>query len=89
LSKKVKLELWDGSHKVWEGDKAMTGAKMMFKNQMCSVTALPQNDGFVVRIDGPTLTSAPPMPPEAQPVGPIRKVGFEYYPFPLLQKKSK
>ena len=45
----------------------------IFRNQSCMVTALPQNDGFVVRIDGPTITSTPQRR-APQPVGLIRKV---------------
>jgi PKD repeat protein len=86
IQKKVKLELWDGSHKFWECEKAVTDGSCMFNNQPCKVTALPQPDGFVIRVDGPSITAAPPARPE--PVGPIRKVGFEAF-NPLLPKKSK
>lgn len=85
IKKLAKLELWDGGRKIWEGDKAVTAAPMMIKNQSCLVTAVPQADGFIVRIDGPSVTSAPP--PSNSPIGPIRKVGFEFN--PLLKTKSK
>jgi len=87
INKKVKLELWDGTRKVWECDKAVTNGACTFNNQPCRVTALPQASGFVVRIDGPSITFAPPVLEAPQPVGPIRKVGFEFN--PLLPRKSK
>lgn len=100
VKKQVTLELWDGSRKAWEGSQAVTGAKVALKNQTCYVTATPQTDGFAVKIDAPGLPpaaapvsvlpppaiSAPPVTPSPTPVGPIRKVGFEFN--PLLPKKK-
>ncbi len=82
LKKKVSLELWDGARKVWEGDKAVSNARVMLKNQACLVTATPQNDGFALTISATVATFAPP-----EPAGPIRNVGFEFK--SLLPKKSK
>lgn len=103
VRKKVSLELWDGSRKVWEGNQAVTGAKMTLKNQTCLVTVIPQSDGFALKLDPAGLpTSLPPLsvvpllpplsvaplPPETPPaVGPIRKTGYEFN--PLFPKKTK
>jgi hypothetical protein len=87
LKKKVTLELWDGGRKIFECDKAMTGAPMTIKSQPCQLTAVPHAKGFMVRIDSSSLTSTPtPKTLDPYPVGPIRKVGFDYN--PLLKKKS-
>jgi PKD repeat protein len=95
IGQQVSLELWDGSRKVWEGNQAVTSAPVTLNNHRCFVTAVPQNDGFVVRIDDPSATTFPPLAPppivapQAAPVvaapprpqfGPIRKVGYEFDP---------
>jgi PKD repeat protein len=80
--KQVNLELWDGSRKVWETNKAVTNATVLLKNQTCMVTAISQNDGMVLTIATPiigavTIPSALP----TQPVGPvIRPAGFQRNP---------
>ena len=95
IKKDLRLELWDGQRKVWEGSKAVAGAKLILNNQTCLVTATPQSDGFALKIDAsglgppPPVTVGPLMPPSLspQPVGPIRKTGFESN--PLLPKRQK
>jgi hypothetical protein len=69
VRKQVSLQLWDGDRKAWEGSKGVTNAKVMLNNQSCLVTAIPQQDRFV-------LTIAP-----AGATGPIRPVSFERTPF--------
>lgn len=99
LKRDVRLELWEGSRKAWEGSKAVNGAKVTLKNQICFVTAAPQSDGYALRIDAPGTPTAPapttpitvgppPVTSSSTPpsVGPIRKVGFEVNPF--LPKKK-
>ncbi len=97
LKKDVKLQVWEGSRKAWEGTQGVAGAQLTLKNQSCFLTATPQKDGFAVKIDAPGFPAAPPttigappvVPPplELTPIGPIRKVGFEVN--PLFPKKTK
>ena len=75
VRKQVSLQLWDGERKAWEGSKGVTNAKVMLNNQSCLVTAIPQQDSFV-------LTIAPMATP-----GPIRPVSFERNPL-FLKKPS-
>ncbi|MBI2807996.1 MAG: hypothetical protein HYX68_23680 [Planctomycetes bacterium] len=85
--KQVKLELWDAGRKVWETSTEATNASVALNGQACLVTALPQTDGFLLKvatakggvIPDPTIVSP-------QPVGPIiRRTGFERN--PLLKKR--
>jgi PKD repeat protein len=70
VGKKVTLQLWDGSRKVWEGDKAVTNAPVTIGNKTCLVTMAPQSDCVVLTISR-TSTAI-------QPVG-----GFDLKPIPL------
>jgi PKD repeat protein len=63
VRKQVSLQIWDGTRKVWEGSSAVSNTKVTLNNQSCFLTATPQNDAMVLRIDAPTM--------------PIRPVGFE------------
>jgi PKD repeat protein len=62
VGEKVNLELWAGNHKEWSGNQAVTNAPLALPNQLCYVTVLPQNDGFLVTVD------ALPPPPAPIPV---------------------
>jgi PKD repeat protein len=86
--KQMSLELWDPKVKVWEGTQAVSNAKVVLKNQTCLLTAIPQNDGVLVKIDGPSVTGVPPLTPHAvtAPVGPvIRPASFEINPLLKLR----
>ena len=65
IRKQVTLQLWDGSHKVWEGNTASSEMPITLKNQPCLVSVTPQSDSMLVRIS---------------PVGPIRPVSFQRTP---------
>jgi PKD repeat protein len=62
IRKQVSLQLWDGGRKVWEGSQAVANAKVTLNNKACLVTATPQSDSMLLRIDAP--------------VGPIRPASF-------------
>ncbi|MSQ93358.1 MAG: PKD domain-containing protein [Gemmataceae bacterium] len=86
IRKHVNLELWDSGRKVWEGSKAVTNAKVMLKNQPCLVTAIPQADGMLLKIDAGNVGTVTIPTTPSLPVGPvIRPTGFERN--PLLPRK--
>ncbi len=69
VEKKVSLEIWDGQRKAWDGCDGVNGARLSLMNQPCIVSATPQADGFVVKIDAPNLPPAKnPLSPVAPPV---------------------
>lgn len=88
LRKQVNLQLWDGGRKVWEGSKPVSNAKVVLKNQVWQVTATPQNDSMLLKIDGGSIGAAPiPTLLPTPPVGPvIRPAAFERN--PLLPKRK-
>jgi hypothetical protein len=82
VGKQIGLELWDGARKVWESRKAVTNAKVMLKNQACLVTATPQNDGMLLKIDAAGGAVTVPATPASLQKGPtIRPAGFDRNPF--------
>jgi hypothetical protein len=82
VGKQIGLELWDGARKVWESSKAVTNAKVMLKNQACLVTATPQNDGMLLKIDAAGGAVTVPATPASLQKGPtIRPAGFDRNPF--------
>ncbi len=88
IRKQVSVELWDGTRKVWEGNKPVNNATVILRNQTCRVTTTPQNDAMLLKIDGGSsgAVAIPTLPPSL-PVGPlIRPTGFERN--PLLPKKK-
>lgn len=102
VGRKVNLELWDGSRKAWEGSEGVTNARVSLMNQSCIVTAIPQADGFMVKIDAPTgqpannplvpVTVLPPPSPSTitTPIGPtIRPASFDRNVLQPFRKKSK
>ena len=71
VRKQVNLQLWDGTRKAWEGNKAVSNAPVRLNNQMCMVSMTPQVDGFLLKVDNPsappsstlgTVTMPPPTP---------------------------
>ena len=74
--KSMKIELWDGTRKVWDGSGAVANAKVPMKNQTCLLTVSPQNDGVLLRLDGattnvpPVLTPVTHLPPPSPAVTP-------------------
>lgn len=52
----MKVQLWDGANKSWEGNGAVSGARVMLKNQNCLVTTIPQKDGVLLKIEAPSAS---------------------------------
>ena len=62
VREQVNLELWDGNHKTWSGNSAVTKVPMTLSKQACYLTILPQDDGFLVTVDAPMLPPTAPLP---------------------------
>ena len=68
VGKHVNLQLFDGNKQVWTGGQAVTKAPVTLKKQLCYMTTLPQDDGFLVTIEAPAApVPTPVLPPIATP----------------------